>query len=80
MNRCLMKSGHSIGISSIRIDSIFQRKDGRLATARTVDVNGVFVDYLFATSRIEPEVVDVPAYGSMTPLWTRRHIRGGKHL
>lgn len=42
-----------------RVGDVFQRRDGRVATVRTThrDHPHVFVDLLFGSSRIEPEVV-----------------------
>lgn len=40
-----------------KVASLFQRKDGRIATVRTYGDAPVFIDYLFASTRIERETV-----------------------
>lgn len=60
------------------IAAVFQRKDGRLATARTFDASRVLIDYLFNTARIEREVVDaatrMDVAGIQVPVAQSRHL------
>lgn len=49
---------HALRQHGYSIDSVFERTDGRLATVRTVATSRVLIDYLFGSSRIEPEIVE----------------------
>lgn len=64
-----------------RIGDVFQRSDGRLATVRTTlpDEPQILVDFLFASARIEPEVVAAASTEEVYPR-TRAPVAQPWHL